>query len=184
MAPPETPRKAVKMDLLSTPGKRKYDEVASDDTIIGEASWATAPTGLRANDIFTTPTNGASGKGLFANTNPLSPFETPTPIRYKDIPPTQDSELATEVFNALQSHNVFLLPEVRESVKNICNRHVLHTRGILKGRDVSRTMVKTKEERIAELQGEIDGLKAERETNRAVIRHLRRDMVARKEAGI
>ena len=182
MAPPETPRKAVKIDLYSTPGKRKYDEIASDDA--REASWATPSTGLRANDIFTIPANGASGKGLFANTTTLSPAETPTPIRYKDMPPTQDSELATEVFNALQLHSVSLPPEVRASVKHICNRHVLHTKGILKGRDVSRAMVKTKEERIAELQGEIDGLKAERETNRAVIRHLRRDMVARKEAGM
>ena len=184
MAPPETPRKAVKMDIFSTPGKRKYDEIESDDTITGDVSWATPSTGIRANDIFTTPANGTSGKRLFADTTPLSPAETPTPIRYKDMPPTKDSELATEVFNTLQLHTVSLPPEVRESVKNICNRHVLHTRGILKGRDVSRAMVKTKEERIAELQGEIEGLKAERETNRAVIRHLRRDMVARKEAGI
>ena len=184
MAPPETPRKAVKMDMLSTPGKRKYDETTSDHATIGNTSWATLSTGLGANDIFTTPASGTSGKDLFASTIPLSPAETPTPIRYKDMPPTQDSELATEVFNTLRSLNVSLPPEARESVKNICNRHVLHTRGILKGRDVSRAMVKMKEERIAELQGEIEGLKAERETNRAVIRHLRRDMVTRKEAGI
>ena len=171
------------MDILSTPGKRKYDEMALDGATTGDASWATPSTGLRANDIFTTPANGTSGKGLFANTSLHSPAETPTPIRYKDMPPAQDSELAIEVFNNLQSHNISLSPEVRESVKSICNRHVLHTRGILKGRDVSRAMVKTKEERIADLQGEIERLKAERETDRAVIRHLRRDMVMTKEAG-
>ena len=183
MAPPETPRKAVKTGLLSTPGKRGYNEMVSENATIGDSYWATPSRGLTGNDVFTTPAQSISAKGLLANASLPTPAETPTPIRYKDLPPAQDSELATEVLNSLHTHNVALPPEAREAVKSICNRHVLHTRGITKGRDVSRAMVKTKDERIAELQGEIEGLKAEKETNRAVIRHLRRDMVARKEAG-
>ena len=50
----------------------------------------------------------------------------------------------------------------------------------MKGRDVSRAIVKTKDERIVELQGEIEGLKAERESMRAVVRHLRRDFAGKK----
>ena len=49
----------------------------------------------------------------------------------------------------------------------------------MKGRDVSRASVKARDERIAETQGEIEGLKAEREVDRNVIRHLKRDMAAR-----
>ena len=61
-------------------------------------------------------------------------------------------------------------------IKAICNRQMLKMQGIAKGRDISRQVIKTKEAKIAELQGKIAGLEAERETNRAVIRHLRRDM--------
>jgi len=183
MPPPETPRKAVKMDVFSTPGKRRYDEMASEEKAAGIPAWPTPSTGTKGDDVFTTPAAGTLGRGLFANGAIPTPAETPSPIRYRDIPPTQESELASEVLSALQTHHVSLPPEAREALKTICNKHVMYTRGIMKGRDVSRAMVKTKDEKLAELQGEIEGLKAERETNRAVIRHLRRDMAVRKEGG-
>lgn len=183
MPPPETPRKAMKMDMLSTPGKRRYDEAALEDGKDVVASWPTPSSGMKDGDLFTAPATNPSGRGLFTKGALASPAETPTPIRYKDIPPSHDSELASEILNTLQTHNVSLPLEARNAVKNVCNKHVLYTRGVMKGRDVSRAMVKTKEERITELQVEIDGLKTERETNRAVIRHLRRDMAMRKEAG-
>ena len=183
MPPPETSRKAVKTDVLSTPEKRRYDEMALESGITGNTSWPMPLAGAPGDDVFTTPATGAPGRGLFTNTNLPSPAETPTPIRYKDIPPSQDSELVSEMLNILQHHHVTIPPEARDAVKSICNKHILYTRGIMKGRDVSRAMVKTKDERMAELQGEIEGLKAERETNRAVIRHLRRDLAARKEVG-
>ena len=177
MPPPETPRKAIKADMLSTPGKRRYDEMAAAD---GDAPNPSPQT--EGGDIFTTPTTGTHGKGLFASAALPSPAETPTPIRYKDIPPTQESELASEVLTALQSHNASISSEIRETVRNICNKHVLYTRGMIKGRDVSRAIAKSKDRQLIELQAEIEGLKAERETNRAVIRHLRRDMAGRKES--
>ena len=181
MPPPETPRKVAKTDIFSTPAKRRYDEMDSENHALVNTPWPTPSTGLKGDDVFTTPATGDPGKGLFANAALPSPAETPTPIRYKDIPPTQDSELAIELLNALQTQ-VVLPPAAVNVVKTICNKHVLYTRGIMKGRDVSRAMVKTKDERLAELQGEIEGLRAERESNRAVIRHLRRDTAATKEA--
>lgn len=181
MPPPGMPRKAIKADLLSTPGKRRYDEMVSDHGGATKGALRTPATGGEGDDIFTTPATGTHGKGLFASGTIPSPAETPTPIRYKDIPPTQESELASEVLRALQNHNASITSEARETLKSICNKHVLYTRGILKGRDASRAVVKSKDERMAELQGEIEGLKAERETNRAVIRHLRRDVAVRKE---
>ena len=177
MPPPETPRKAIKADKLSSPGKRRYDEMAAAD---GDALKSSPQT--EGGDIFTTPATGSHGKGLFASGALPSPAETPTPIRYKDIPPTQESELASEVLSALQVHNASMSSEARETLKNICNKHVLYTRGIIKGRDVSRAIAKSKDKQLVELQGEIEALKAERETNRAVIRHLRRDMAGRKES--
>lgn len=183
MPPHETPRKAMKTDMLSTPGKRRYDEIALEDGKGAVTSWPTPSSAVKDGDLFTTPATNPGGKGLFADGAFASPAETPTPIRYKDIPPSQDSELSSEILSMLQIRNVSLPLEARNAVKNVCNKHVLYTRGIMKGRDVSRSTVKMKEEKITELQGEIENLKAERETNRAVIRHLRRDMAMRKEAG-
>ena len=177
MPPPETPRKAIKAGILSTPGKRRYDEMAAAD---GDALNPSPQT--EGGDIFTTPTTGTHGKGLFASGALPSPAETPTPLRDKENPPTTESELASEVLTALQIHNASISSEIRETVKNICNKHVLYTRGIIKGRDVSRAIAKSKDGKMMELQGEIEALKAERETNRAVIRHLRRDMAGRKES--
>ena len=183
MPVPETPRKAMKADLFSTPGKRRYDEMTADDGDAMKAALRTPATGEEVDNVFNTPAAGEYGKGLFASGNPPSPAETPTPIRHKDIPPTQESELSSEILAVLQDHNASITPEGREILKSICNKHVLYTRGIMKGRDVSRAVAKGKDERISELQMEIEGLKAERETNKAVIRHLRRDMAVRKESG-
>ena len=183
MPPPETPRKAIKADIQSTPGKRRYDEMAASDGDALKVTFQTPATGTEVADIFTTPTAITPGKGLFASGTLPSPVETPTPVRYKDIPPTQESELASEVLSVLQNHNVSIPSEARETLRSICNKHVLYTRGIIKGRDVSRAMVKSKDKRMMELQGEIEGLKAERETNRAVIRHLRRDTAVRGGSG-
>lgn len=183
MPPPATPTKVVKTDLLATPGKRRYDHMASENGDAGPTAWPTPSTGIRGADIFITPsTNESRKKMLFTNNSLPSPFETPTPIRYKDIPITQDSEFATDFLTTLQIHHVSLPPEAQDAVKKICNKHVSYTRGIMKGRDVSRAMVKTKDGKIAELRGEIEGFKEEVQTNKAVIRHLRREIAAMKQA--
>ena len=177
--PPETPRKAIKTDMLTTPGKQQLEDMACE-----AKAYATPASAINGDDVFATPSTTAKrGMGLFASNmgNLESPAETPTPIRYKDVPSGADTELATDILATLASHAVALHPDAREAVKSICNRHVLYTRGITKGRDVSRTMVKTKDDKIVEMQAEIEGLRSERETNRAVIRHLRRDVAQRKE---
>ena len=173
MLPPETPRQTIKADSLSTPGKRRYEEMAADDGCALKFSLPTPASGRELGDIFTTPAAVTHGKGLFANGTLPSPAETPTPIRYKDIPPTHESELASEVLGALQDLNVSITPEARNTLTSICNKHVLYTRGIMKGRDVSRAMVKSKDKRMTEMQEEIEGLKGERETNRAVLKKIK-----------
>ena len=192
MPPPETPRKAQKVDALSTPGKRKRgDEMGFADgassVSVGAAGGLVTPvTASRAagggDDVFTTPaTSARQGNLLFGTPASAAADATPTPIRYyKDLPASADSELATEIFESLQtSLSAPLFSEAREKVKAICNRHVMYTKGIMKGRDVSRAMVKKKEEQLVTLQGELDGLRSERETDRAVIRHLRRELATR-----
>lgn len=178
MAPPETPRKAAKIDLLSTPGKRRHSEFDDD----AKLAWPTPATSHReGGDIFATPSTSKT-MNLFADHMPI-PTETPTPSRYKDALPNQDNDLASEILTAIQSNISIPIPtEARDSIKSICNRHVMHARGLMKGRDVSRAMVKQKDGKAAKLQAEIEALKSERETDRAVIRHLRREMALRKES--
>ncbi|KAI4208879.1 MAG: hypothetical protein LQ351_008133 [Letrouitia transgressa] len=173
MPPPETPRKALKTHAISSPGKRRFSEV---DRPGQETTPLAGPDD--ADDVFTTPATGPRSAASFGIApGLLSPAQTPTPKRYKDaVLAGQDSELATEIVRILQSHGVPLASEIKGELKSVCDRHSLATQGIIKGRDISRAMVNTKNEKIAELQEVIAGLQAERETNRAVIRHLRRDM--------
>lgn len=186
--PPETPSKVQKVDGMSTPGKRKRDEMSFENDIsdigaTGLATPVTASWGAGAGDVFTTPaTSVRQGKLLFATGATATADTTPTPIRCKDLPPTADSELATEILESLQmSLSAPFFSEAREKVRAICNRHVLYAKGIMKGRDVSRAMVKKKEEQLVALQGELDGLRSERETDRAVIKHLRRELATKGE---
>lgn len=189
MPPPETPRKVHKVDAMATPGKRKWgDEMGFADGAAGVGATGGLVTPVTASrgvgggdDVFTTPaTSTTQGILLFGNPASAAADTTPTPIRYKDLPASADSELATEILESLQtSLSAPLFSEAREKVKAICNRHVMYTKGIMKGRDVSRAMVKKKEEQLVALQGELDGLRSERETDRAVIRHLRRELATR-----
>ncbi|KAL9119150.1 MAG: hypothetical protein Q9187_004299 [Circinaria calcarea] len=158
MPPPEPPRKAIKTDVLSTPGKWCYDEMA-------------LPTPFDSDDVFSTPSTGPRHKNLFP-TGLMSP-ETPTHPRYKSIP-TEDSELGTEILDNLRDLHIPLTEESIAVVRGICGKFTLKTQGIAKGRDISRMAIKSKEAKILELQGKITVLEAERETNRAVIRHLRK----------
>ena len=154
MPPPETPRKAVKIDALTSPGKRGHENLGQD--------------------VFTTPATGAPGMGLFGKSGLPSPAETPTKKRSTDVN-VEGSELHTEILHGLRDLKMSIGQEAESLIKSICNRYALKTSGIAKGRDISRAAIKGKDEKIAELQGRIAALEAERETNKAVIRHLRRD---------
>ena len=196
---PETPRKSQKTEMFSTPSsKRRFDDMdAAQSRELGaaqsNATIAGYPTPISTDkkrdigeDIFTTPsTTLKPGMRLFADA-------TPTPSRFRDAStPTaraisngssnvpDPSILATEIFSALADHNVSPPVAAVESVRSICNRHALHMHGITRGRDVSREMVKSKEDMIVDLRKEIDVLKSERQTNRAVITQLRSDMMTR-----
>ncbi|KAG8530788.1 succinate dehydrogenase flavoprotein subunit [Bacidia gigantensis] len=174
MLPPETPRKAVKTNNVTSPGKRSYEEM----TVNGAGTNLPTPiTSHGDGDIFVTPATGPRTNNLFGYPNLPSPSQTPTPIRYNDLPLNQDSELATETLMSLQTAlSAPLFSEAREHIKQICNRHVKYTKGIEKGRDISRAMVKQKDVRIGQLQNEVEGLKTERETERSVLRHLKQEV--------
>lgn len=178
MPPPETPRKAAKTDVFTTPGKRRHEEIEN-----GAGAWPTPAT----DDIFTTPSTEMRGMDLFSTgsaTGLLSPAETPMPQRFKEAIigcSGEESELVEDVVNTFHQRSVHMDEDAMEAVKTVLNKHALKAQGIAKGRDISRLVIKLKDAKITELQSRIAALEAERETNRAVIRHLRRDMEAARE---
>ncbi|KAL8947900.1 MAG: hypothetical protein Q9222_005862 [Ikaeria aurantiellina] len=171
---PETPRKVAKLDAWSTPSKRRFSEIENGPdakfSVIRDVD----------EDIFVTPATGVKQNGLSRNGQATtSSINTPTPTRFKNVVQMgHDSDLTLEVLKVLQDHKLFIDPDIKAELKAICDRHSLATRGIVKGREISRAMVNTKATKIAELQENIAALQAERETTRAVIRHLRRDLEA------
>ncbi|KAL8916324.1 MAG: hypothetical protein Q9208_008591 [Pyrenodesmia sp. 3 TL-2023] len=174
MRPPETPSKAARTELLTTPGKRRFSQIENGRTSMN--AWPTPSD--TDGDVFTTPSTNLKVNGILAPWQTISsPSDTPTPRRFTDmLQAGHDSELTSEVLRVLQDSKMPINSDVKAEIKIICDRHALSTRGILKGRDISRAMVNAKNAKISELQENIVALQAERETNRAVIRHLRRDM--------
>ncbi|KAL8761646.1 MAG: hypothetical protein Q9184_002260 [Pyrenodesmia sp. 2 TL-2023] len=174
MPPPETAGKVPRTDVFTTPGKRRYSEIENGSTSTN--AWSTPSN--TDGDVFTTPSTNLKGNGHLAPCRTItSPSDTPTPRRFTDrLQAGQDSELASKVLRVLQDFKVPINSDVKAKLETICDSHALSARGILKGRDISRATVNTKNAKISELQQSIAALQAERETNRAVIRHLRRDM--------
>ncbi|KAL8939181.1 MAG: hypothetical protein Q9216_003505 [Gyalolechia sp. 2 TL-2023] len=180
MPPPETPRKVIKTDTFSSPVKRRFSQVDDGSAI----AWPTPSD--PGEDVFITPSISAQrdGRPTFGQASSSS-VDTPTPRRFRDaLQASQDSELTSEVLKVLHDSHVFVNSDVKAALKAICDKHSLSTLGIIKGRDMSRAMVTAKNAKISELQGTITALQAERETNRAVIRHLRRDMAVVKNSGV
>ena len=168
---PETPRKSIKTDPVASPGKRSY----ADDASPPRYNLPT-PTSNRkgVHDVFTTPPTTKKGN-LFTD-----PLETPSTVRYPEIS-SRDSDLANEILSTLKTAlSGPLFAEAQAEIKAVCHKHTMQTKGIMRGRDISRDMVKKKEARITELQNELEELKRERATDRDVIRQLRRDFSAQR----
>jgi hypothetical protein len=165
MAPPETPRKIARNIVFASPGKRNYSEMVE-----GTSEFSAT---VSNDDVFNTPRSSEEANGL------LSPAETP--LRRKpygqapySIVPT-DSGLAKDALRVLGGSK--LCVEVEQQLVDLLNKHDLRTQGIAKGRDITRLALSNKEQKIAELEARITGLEAERETSRAVIAHLKADLI-------
>lgn len=180
MPPPETPRKAAKTETFFTPGKRDYNEMVSIGTTDAANSASSSTTLLQDDDIFTSPatTNPSRAPNLFTNAQLPSPAETPTHRSISDFSPgsNEDSDLTIEILNCLAGQQISpMTSELKDRIRAIGNRHSRHTRGVTRGRDVSRAQIVRNNETIAQLRGDIAALQADRETNKAVIRLLTKE---------
>ncbi len=162
MAPPETPRKTPRTVQFNSPGKRNHTEML--ESVSGLS------TSVSNDDVFNTPISSQDASGL------LSPIETPSREKLqRGVHCPAESNLVVDVLCILEQ--VTLSNEVEQKLVELLNKHDLRTQGIAKGRDITRLALTTKEKKIAELEARIEGLEAERETSKAVIAYLKRDIV-------
>lgn len=127
-------------------------------------------TSVSGDDVFNTPRSSQDANGL------LSPVGTPLREKLQGrVPPLPNSNLAADALHILERNK--LPAEVEKKLVELLNKHDLRTQGIVKGRDITRLALGSKEKKIAELEARIASLEAERESNRAVISHLKRDIV-------
>ncbi|KAI9722719.1 MAG: hypothetical protein M1812_001650 [Candelaria pacifica] len=180
LPPIETPCKAAKTAIYTSPGKRRRSQTEDRDagslpTPSTEDPFVTPLSTVPRKNHFLdrlepkTPTPSGNGRNL------MSPSPTPTLDRYRDVLVgiEEDPGLTADVFNLLDSSAVYLNKDVQDALQQVLGRHVLQAQGVARGRDISRLTLKTKDARISELQNRIASLESERETDKAVIRHLR-----------
>lgn len=162
MAPPQTPRKAPRTPQFTSPGKRDHSQMLANNS-----SPSTSPSN---DDVFNTPSSSDDATGL------LSPIETPARIRsYALAPPPVKSSLAADALRIVEKSR--LSHEVEQELVQLLETHDLRTQGIARGRDISRLALSNKDKKISELEARIASLEAERETSRAVIAHLKTDIL-------
>ncbi len=174
MPPPETPCKALQKDIFYTPRKRRHYEAADSST--SNCPTPSTQRIIQDDDVFSAPSSTKVGTpNLFSNFFP-SPAETPTLRRFKDFP-CQDSDLATQVLQLLDRKSVPLSSELKDEIRGMGDKNNNFTRGVIKGRDVLRTLLEKKSKEIVDLLGALAELQSERETHLVLIRQLRREHV-------
>ncbi|KAL5332984.1 hypothetical protein BJX70DRAFT_382430 [Aspergillus crustosus] len=152
-------RKTPRTERVTSPGKRKRSFDEGDET-----------------SVTMTPGSAMSPPaGTIRGTDNTS-FLTPTPKRYKNAvatpvaesPLVSSREMLAQVSQILESHGVVVSHAAQDDLKELFGKHELKLRGVIRGRDISRAAIKTKDEQIARLDERISQLEAQRELNRSV----------------
>jgi hypothetical protein len=102
--------------------------------------------------------------------------DTPTPMRTSDVPASspsgkslQDHDLAGEIMGLLEDQRVE--SSVRIAVRNAVDRYTLQVAGVLRGRDMTRSVLKSKDARVAELQDKVTQLETQMAADRRRIQN-------------
>ncbi|KAB8258402.1 hypothetical protein BDV32DRAFT_139630 [Aspergillus pseudonomiae] len=135
------PRKTPRTDSCTSPSKRKLSDMESAPSL--------------------TPTSVFSPRSTACRLPPASAeiSVTPTPSKYKNAlsadSAADTSELSLQALRILESHNVVVPRKAQEELTELLNRYDLKTRGIIRGRDISRFAIKKKDEEIMKLNERI-----------------------------
>ena len=120
----ETPKKAVKTHSFTTPGKRKFSDMA-----VG---------GLPTPNTNRSPLFASRGAGSISRITDdfldvVSPHTTPTPSRVKNALPSVESsdDIFSNITGALAASNVALNDNAETAVERVCNRYALKNRGLV-----------------------------------------------------
>lgn len=200
LPPPETPRKVPRTDTLTSPGKRKFEDMQGG----GEGSHSSSKVEESGSSFPITPstsTKSALHQPNFSSlptpqTDSLKTISsigeaTPTPARFSSqdlLTPrnnTQNSShsqassssshcaLATQTLTLLEAHNVPLNQAAKDDLLSLLDRHDLKTQGVTRGREITRVALQKKEEKVKELLARIEALEAERELGKTAIAGLK-----------
>jgi len=173
----DTPSKVAKTSEYTTPSTRRrlpwqMDQPSSKRNASG---LQTPQTGGRAYDALGSKPSATSSRhhdpedDAHQTATPSSSFETPTPNRFRNIPP---DDLTRDVFELLQDNNVRLPADTQADLKDLLSRNAKNIEGLRRGRDVSRSAIKAKEAKITELTYRVSTLEAELEAEKAMVTHL------------
>jgi hypothetical protein len=184
MTAAETPSKAIKTSAFATPStRRKLPWQTDSKATVNGTGLQTPQTGgrIHSDNPFSTRLN-TPGSALFTPsksmgldddthqaTAPSSPFETPTPSRFRNV---STEDLSQDVFNLLHDGHVQLSSETETALKGLLTKYAKSAEGLKRGRDVIRTTVKAKDAKITELAYRVSTLEAELEAEKAMVKHL------------
>ncbi|KAB8206101.1 hypothetical protein BDV34DRAFT_212541 [Aspergillus parasiticus] len=136
-----TPQKTPRTDYLTSPSKRKLSDMESTSS-------------LTPTSVFSPPSTACRLPPASAEIS-----MTPTPSKYRNAlsadSAADTSELSLQALRILESHNAVVPRKAQEELTELLNRHDMKTRGIIRGRDISRSAIKKKDEEIMELNERI-----------------------------
>lgn len=181
---PETPRKAVKFDGLTTPATSAHRKLPWLDHSAQSPSTLSAKASLPKHSVPSRLFTPSTSKLVVAQQGALTPQVTPSPLRFRD--PSADtsspgSALTIDVFAVLTDSSVTLPANLTSKLREVLTRHELRVQGVVKGREITRLALKAREAKVVELQATIASLEAERNVDHARIETLEweKDMLAR-----
>ncbi|GAQ04632.1 hypothetical protein ALT_1953 [Aspergillus lentulus] len=159
----DEPRKAPRTETSTSPGKRKLSDMEYEES---ESTTTLTPTSIFSARTQTRLPPASAEVSM-----------TPTPGRYRNVLSTDarddSSDLGLQALEVLESHKVVVPKEAQDELLALLNKHDLKTKGIIRGRDISRIALKKKDETIMKLNERIASLESQREMDRAIIDGLR-----------
>ena len=177
----DTPHKTPRTSEMTTPSTRRILPWNKDSK--NAAVFSGLQTPQTSHNIKTEPllTPSCPADGAHRTATPSSsPFETPTPTRFKDV---GLEDLVHDVFSLFQADQVTLGAATETSLRALLSKHQNAAEGFRRSRDVTRSSVKAKDAKITELSYRISTLEAELEAEKAVVRHLQWEIETADDGG-
>ncbi|BCR91345.1 uncharacterized protein ACHE_70188A [Aspergillus chevalieri] len=184
----ESPRKALRTATTTSPGRRKISDIVDNERLQTQQGLFGTPSQpqispAQAQSFSPTQplTQRSPSFSWTPNRAPPSSAEictTPTPTKYKNVLTSspsssqtaqQRSDLANQAIFLLESQYVIIPHSTQEDLVELLNKFDLRMKGISRGRDISREVLKKKEEEIMRLNERLKNLERQREMDGAAL---------------